>query len=215
MHRCFKTIALASIWLGVSSSAWGKDSTMPTQAIELAKQKYNIAQTLTQVKQDCSSTNMRVNDVVYAVAENSAKLYGDFLKSNGRTSDLAAIDTSIATTLKTNSCNTIRQNATFKQIVQQASFLINESLHALSVSNLTECGELNKASFQTVMAEANKIAASMHQRPDFAYLEPMANAQRQRFKELCSGFMAGDYLLLSLDPTGDVLIEMIKLINAK
>ena len=95
------------------------------------------------------------------------------------------------------------------------SFLINETLFALSLPGLTECGDFSKSSIQKLMAEADKIAASMPQRSDWVFIKSMATARSEVLTELCAAFWNGDYFVVSAAPLGKVFLKMTKFVNPK
>ena len=188
MRLLFKLAFALTLGTGIAISAQAQTAPSADE-INFAKQKYQIAQSVFQASEKCSATtNMNMNDVVIATAKLSAKEYGEFLTSNGQTEFVNQIDGGLQNGLKKVSCNTLRQNADVKSYIANMSFLINETLFALSLSGLTECGDFSKSSIQKLMAEADKIAASMPQRPDWAFIKSMAAARSEVLTELCTGF---------------------------
>ena len=103
----------------------------------------------------------------------------------------------------------MKTDPTILNYVSETSYLINEVLYALSLSGVSECGDVTNL-LAPVVEEANRIAPSMSNRPDFDYLAETANNRSQKIKDMCDTdqMFGGDYLFMSQEPLGNVILEM-------
>ena len=188
--------------------------TASQESIAAAQQKYGIAQTLSKIAVKCrfakdDLTTMGLNDVTIAVADLSAKDYGDILEANGQTAFVSTTDANIDTAMQTTICGRLPSDPAARQYVQSASYLINEVLYAISLSGVSECGDVTKH-IAPVLGEAKRLAQGTAARADLASFEPMAKTRAAEIAEMCDGdnMFDGDYIFMAHDPLGKILIEM-------
>ena len=217
MTKRLHIIITAMLTLCLSHLALSQDATAQTpsqESIAAAQQKYGIAQTLSKIAVKCrfakdELTAMGLNDVTIAVVDLSAKDYGDMLKANGQTAFVSTTDASINTAMQTTICGRIPSDPGARQYVQSASYLVNEVLYAISLSGVSECGDVTQH-LAPVLGEAKRIAPTIAARPDLASLEPMAKTRAAEIAGMCDGdnMFDGDYMFMGHDPLGKILIEM-------
>lgn len=211
----FVQILIAALTLvGVSSLA--KAQSGPQADINFAKQKYQVAQTLNKMADKCryaeeDLTAAGLNDVLRATAKVSAKDYGDYLNANGQSAFVTSMDAQIATATKNSRCRQYKADRNVQSFIQSGSLLINEMLYAMSLSGVSQCGDVT-ALIAPVLTEAKRVAPSMSARPDLTSLKPLADTHAEAFKNMCDddNMFGGDYLFMTAEPFGKVIIEMAK-----
>jgi|GEM_PF-2724321 len=188
--------------------------TLTQESLEAAKQKYEIAQTVSKIADKCKFSKddlaaLGLNEVTKAVADISAKDYAELLKANGQDAFLGTANGSVNTALKTATCGGLKKDPTARQYVQSASYLINEVLYAVSLSGVEKCGDVTQH-IAPVLGEAKRLAPGTAARADLASFKPMAEKRATEIAEMCDGdnMFDGDYIFMAHDPIGKILIEM-------
>lgn len=214
MLKLFQILAAVLIVLTASSQAKAQSASQAD--IDFAKQKYQIAQVLNKMADKCKYSEAELtaagmNNVLRATVKKSSKDYGDYLNAIGQSAFITSMDAQIATATKNSLCRQYKTDPNAQSFIQSGSSLINEMLYAVSLSKVTECGEVT-ARIAPVIGEANRIAPSMSTRPDLNSLRPLAEANAKAFQEMCNSdsMFGGDYLFMTQDPFGKVVIEMTK-----
>ncbi len=214
-------LAAAVTLVGINAAA----QTPADQDLNFAKEKYRVSALVSAVGKLCQykkdeASAAGFDALTLAVAKLSQDDYGQILKAKGQADFVNQVDAEISQNTKTAICNkTTLSNPSVQQYVQYTkTTLINEILHALSVSGVNECGDIS-TSLKPVMTEAKRIGPQMSaaNHPGFAGLVPLSQTRANGFKELCNPneMFGGSYMFITNDPFGNVVNEMGKFMSGR
>ena len=203
------------IWIALGWTSQAFAQSVPNQNLEYAKLKYTIAATVYKVNLHCkASRDMGVNDVTEASTKFAMQEYETLLTEMGQDGHVSDVNQNVTNVIGSVPCSQINRNPEFRNYVTQSSALINDVLFAVSLSEVSECGDVDQNSLTKLMQESNRIAAGMSQRPDYNLVKPLAEKNGEQFRTLCTdGMFAGNISFLLNDPFSDVVLKMVKALN--
>ena len=213
--------ALLTLSLGATAAA----QTAADQDITFAKEKYRVGALVSAVGHICrykkdEASAAGFNALTLAVAELSRDDYSEILKTKGHADFVAQVDAEISQNSKSALCNkSTLSNPGVQQYAQYTkTTLVNEILHALSLSGVSECGDIN-APLKPVMAEANRLGPQLSaaNHPGLDALGPLSQKRASAFKKMCdpNEMFGGSYMFITNDPFGKVVNEMGKFMSGK
>ena len=223
MTRFFKLVLTSFIAFGLANMAAAQSQA--DQEINLAKEKYRVGALVSAVGHICrykkdEASAAGFNALTLAVAELSRDDYSEILKAKGHADFVAQVDAEISQNSKSAFCdkNTLSNPGVQQYAQYTKTTLVNEILHALSLSVVSECGDIN-APLKPVMAEANRLGPQMSaaNHPGFSALGPLSQKRANAFKKMCdpNEMFGGSYMFITNDPFGKVVNEMGKFMSGK
>lgn len=205
MRRIFLWLFTGLLSSGLIFSAAAQDSVTQTQ-IDTAKQKYLIAQMSHLAAEKCNF----LNKIGARAAYHAKQEYWDFLIAQNEQAYTGDINTKSVSLFSNTSCTKLKSDPQLQHILQNGSVLISEYLYAISLSGVQTCGSLDQAKIASVMVQANQVAESIAERPDYDYVKPIAEKRGQRLVEMCNNDVVSDALFLMQTDVGSVFVEAVQ-----
>ena len=207
LTRIFASLAaLAGLMLGSAAMAQNATAT----ATDWAKTKYEYAFYADEYHSKCAGLSK-----LHALAAREArKYYAQQLDNAGHNAVRTKWDNAQKANFRRASCQGIVRDETAKKMVESVVFLVDEYLLAIHYSGVKQCGVISAERMTKLLAHNTKVEAAMKNRPDFAFVEPVAREHGKVLAGRCgSEIIAGDHFLLMSDMMGNFLFKATDYMN--
>lgn len=196
-------LAIAALaWAPVSATVSAQENTAPS-AVDWANVKYEWAVIGEHYAEKCQ----KFSDFFEWSITEAKKSYAAQLDAAGYGESRKAFNEQMRQGFAFSTCEQVRQEQRVSSALNNLAFLGDEFLLAIHFAGVTSCGAISETKMAKLGAYLTGAVPKIQKRPDYAFIEPVAQEHGAKIKEQCESFIAGNMILLMATEEGTLVLK--------